>query len=242
MAEYQAIIIQQIGDQEQPYAYATSDSNGNTVEDKFDHGMSHGAVANGIMVYKKGQNDSQFVEVLRDTEVEITMTVTDCRVIYRCDKYDKGDRKWSGGLTAVALNAYEKSKANKRSAGKVLLGHIRYEWISEIQYLSKNKNGFFDYDDFSVSLVYKNSNKTTYIVKAKFNKGMDTAFIANEILHAASKYRLAMQDEKGDREIEFFEKYSEENIPKQSDPKEESFIRFPNHYYAPRGEQNRPNW
>lgn len=241
MAEYQAIIIQQIGDQEQPYAYATSDSNGNTIEDKFDHGMSHSAIANGIIVYRKGQNDARFVETLRDTEVEVTMTVTDCRIIYRCDHYDKGG-KWSGGLSAVALNAIERARANKRSAGKVLLGHIRYEWISEISYLSKYKNGFLDSDAFEVNIVYKNSNKTTYIVKTLFNKGMDTGFIANEILHAASKYRLAMQDEKGDREVEFFNKYSEENIPKKSDPKETSFIKFPNHYFAPRGEQNRPEW
>lgn len=241
MSEYQAIIIQQIGDKENPYAYAGSDSNGNTIEDQFDHGMSHGAVANGITVHRKRQGDNGFAEILRANEVEVTMTVTDCRVIYRCDKYDKGD-KWSGGLSAVALNAIERARANKRTAGKVLLGHIRYEWIAEILYLSKNKNGFFDYDDFSVSLVYQTTDKTTYLVTTKFQKGMDTSFIANEILHAASKYRLAMQDEKGETEIEFFTKYSEESIPKQSDQKKDSFIRFPNHYYAPRGAQNRPNW
>lgn len=241
MSEYQAIIIQQIGDQEQPYAYATSDSNGKTVEDKFDHGMSHSAVASEIIVYRQGQNEGRFTEVLHDTAVEVTMTVTDCRVIYRCDQYDKG-RKWSGGVSAVALNAIERARANKRSAGKVLLGHIRYEWITEIQYLNKYKDGFFDSDIFMVNIVYQNSNKTTYVVKTLFNKGMDTCFIANEILHAASKYRLAMQDEKGDRETEFFKKYSVDNIPRADNPKEQSFVKFPNHYYAPNGEQNRPNW
>lgn len=241
MSAYQAIIIQNIGDQESPYAFAGTDTNGYTVEDPFDHGMSHKAMARAITIYRKRSTESEFSQILRDSDINLEMTITDCRVIYRCDKYDKGST-WSGGLTALALNAVERAVANKKTAGKVMLGHIRYEWIREIAYIAKEKNGFLDSDIYAIRIIYMDTEKTRYMVETTFNKGMDTAFIANEILHSASKYRLAMKDDKEEKELEFFGRYSSENIKKSDDVKNFSTVLFPNHYFAPRGKENRPEW
>ncbi len=238
---YRAIVIQDLGDHDDPYIFAGSDANGNTVEDPLDHGLSHKFIANTIGVEMKKAGESTFKEILSDINVEIEMTITDCRVIYRCDKYDKGSR-WRGGATALAMNAISKAAANKRSAGKLLLGHIRYEWISAITYIHKPKTGFLDLSITQACIYYTDKEKNTYLVQTIFNGDVDTTFIANDILHRTSKYRLAMGGESSERDISFFEKYSNENITVNPNKKEKSSILLPSYYPAPFGQKYRPNW
>lgn len=238
---FRAIVIQDLGDHEDPYFFAGTDENGNTVEEPHDHGLSHKFTANAISVQMKRDGENTFKEILSDLSVELEMTITDSRVIYRCDKYDKGSR-WSGGLTALALNAASKAAANRRSAGKVLLGHIRYEWIYAITYIHKPKKGLLNLGNMQVCVYYKDKENNTYYADTIFEGDSDTTHMANEILHRACRYRLAMTDEKSEKDISFFTKYSTENITVNPNEKEQSTIIFPSYYPAPFGQKNRPNW
>lgn len=240
MAEFRAIVIQQIGDRDEPYAYAGTDDDGNIIEDPYDNGLTHKVTASSIYVSRKRQGESDYNILMQDNEVNIDVIVTDCRVIICCMEYDKGDRKWSGGLTALALNAYEKSKAKRRSGGKLILGHIRYEWLLAIGYINKPKSGIFSFEDYGIRLFYQDTDKSVYDISLKFPKGTDTAFVANEILHAATKYRYDMQDEKDDKGTMFYTKYMRNNIEPNENIKEYSMVQFPDIYFAPRGKDYRP--
>ncbi len=238
--EFKAIVLQKIGDSSKPYAYAGTDENGNLIEDPLDHGLNHRVTAKRIDFYRKRPSDEKYLLTASLKDIEVEMTVTDCRVIYRCDDYDKGDGKWSGGLTAVALNAYEKSKGRKRSAGKTLLGHIRYEWIREILYTEYRSQRLLESDLYELGLIYMDKQKNLYIVEVSFGRGMETSFLANEILHKTCRYRLNMQDEKDETEQAFLSKYLTGSISQNSDPKDYSSIRIPASYYGSYGSANRP--
>ena len=57
---FRAIVIQDLGDHDDPFFFAGSDANGNTVEDPFDHGLSHKFIANTIAVEMKRAGESTF--------------------------------------------------------------------------------------------------------------------------------------------------------------------------------------
>jgi hypothetical protein len=72
----------------------------------------------------------------RFSGISASVIVTDSRVAIACSRYDKGGG-WSGsgaGGLAIALtaNAVSKSRARRRSRGRMLVGHVRYEWLRQI--------------------------------------------------------------------------------------------------------------
>lgn len=237
---FNAIIISEIGNQDQPFAYAITDDEGNLVSEKHDHGLSNVLTATAITVKKCANGVNDYVQTMHGTDIKIDVYVTDSRVAILCKKYDKGGG-WTGGLTALALNAGSKILAAHRRKGKVLIGHIRYEWLCDIAYQAKISWLTSD----CLRIFYKDAEKNQWCLELTFKKGTDSAFIANDILRRASKYRLEMTDEKGEKETAFFAKYSTGSgkIPLTDDPKNKlSIIAFPNSYFAPKGEDKRPNW
>ncbi len=238
---YSAIKIPEIGQNVDPFVDAATDSAGNLIEEPYDHGLRHKVTATRLQILRRAAGASEFEMLLFVPEIELEVYITDSRVAYRCLKYDKGDRKWSGGLTALALNAYERAKADRRSAGTVLLGHIRYEWLREIQYSDYHKQKWYESNDFRIRLIYKDADQATWVVETCFGNEIDTAFLANEILHRAARYRLAMTDEKQEKLIEYTKKCLNTTIPRSDNPKEKySSCSLMYSYFAPGGEEYRP--
>jgi hypothetical protein len=65
-----------------------------------------------------------------------TVVITDRRIAFLTTQFDKGGG-WGGvgtaGLAvAAAANAVSRSRAAKRSAGKVAIGQVRHEWLTSI--------------------------------------------------------------------------------------------------------------
>ena len=52
------------------------------------------------------------------SDIKIDFHVTDSRVAFRCEKYDKGS-KWAGGLTASVLNIGSRILEANRRRGKI---------------------------------------------------------------------------------------------------------------------------
>jgi len=236
---YCAVVIDQIGNQEYPYLYPITDDLGNMIPERWDRGLNNVVTATSIYVQRRKDGENNFVQLLSASDIKMDVYFTDSRVAFRCEKYDKGGG-WTGGLTALALNAGSKMMAAHRRKGKILIGHVRYEWVREIQYNRKYNWA----SNEELRFVYRDNEKATWVITLHFKKETDTAFLANDTLHRASKYRLAMQDEKGEKEMEFFTLNSHQGtITPSADPKKNySTIMFPNHYFAPKGGDKRPNW
>ncbi|MBQ6016631.1 MAG: hypothetical protein IJL19_01985 [Clostridiales bacterium] len=239
MAAFQPLLIQDIGDNENPFGYAGTDANGNLIADPLDNGISNCVRACGIAIYRKTVNDKEFRQTLRASDIDIDCYITDSRIIVRCDKYDKGGT-WTGGLTALALNAVERAAANRRTRGKTFLGHIRYEWVSAVAYMSKDKAGLFSSAIRELRILLVNTDKTKYLYVISFKENTDTIRLANDILHKLVDYRARMKDEKTPEEDAFYKKYATARIPHDSNPNNVSSVSIPQYYFAPSGQKFRP--
>lgn len=61
--------------------------------------------------------------------------VSDCRVAVSCEKFTRGST-WvgagPGAVIAAGAMAVSATRARKRRQGKIMVGHLRYEWITRI--------------------------------------------------------------------------------------------------------------
>ena len=230
---FSAIVVAPIGGQADPFAYPITDEECNVIEEKLDHGLSNVVTATSIFFSYRGASSSK--QVIQGLNLKVDFYVTDSRVVLLCEKYDKGS-SWSGGLAALALDAASSIAAAARRKGKVMLGHIRYEWISEITYNHKGHIG----------ISYKDGDKNCWTLGLLFKKATDTEFVANEILRRTCAYRLAMTDqeekERHEGAVEFFVKYSTGGriTPTENPKKESSRIQIPYSFLAPGGQKFRP--
>ena len=108
---YCAIKIRDLQQPADPFCDPALDQYGNLIEEIQDHGLNHMAKATGFSVHKRAANSKEWETLIYCFDLDLEFYVTDSRIILRCLKYDNGDREWRGGLTALALNAYEKSKS-----------------------------------------------------------------------------------------------------------------------------------
>jgi hypothetical protein len=217
---FNVFCVTDIGDQSDSYAYPPTNDNCKPIEEKWDCGLKNALSLTGFGVEKKQRGENDYRDVFAVVDTNIDIYVTDSRIILLCEKYDKGGGHWGVGVggvaVALAANAVSKINAASRSKGKVLLGHLRYEWLALVEY--RRKSGWFGND--AIQLYYQDDERTWWLVSLSFNKGTDTTFIANNILQRACKYRLAMNDEKGEKEVEFFKKYANgTKITPNSNPK-----------------------
>jgi hypothetical protein len=239
---FNAIYISQIGDQQNPFAYAVTDDMGNLIEEKWDHGLNNVVTATSILLTKKGAEMPSFVQVTKATNLKINFYVTDSRLTLVCKNYEKGGG-WVGFdavsiLTALTINAGSKIIAAAKNKGKIFLGQIRYEWVYFIGY--KRKSNWRSGD--AIVICYQDAQKTFWMMTLQLKNGTDTAFIANDILRRAAKYRLEMTDEKSEKALKFFREYAAgAKIVPNDNPQKVSTIFIHDHYFAPNGEDKRPN-
>lgn len=235
---YSALYVRQIGDLSDSFQGAAIKEGGELNTEEWDRQISEPVIATAAQDVIRFENGKEEIET-EVGDIKMNVFVTDCRVIYRCDSYDKGGR-WRGGLTALALNGIERAAGAVRTRGKSLLGHVRYEWLRALGYVKKT--GFFS--DNQLYVFYCDENDETHYVWVKLKGSAEVAALANDILHRACRYRLAMTDTNDEEQKEFFEKYSKDEnlIEEDSDPKQISMISIPSPYLAPGGEKFRPDW
>ena len=130
--------------------------------------------------------------------------------------------------------------SNKAEAdGDVIIGHVRYEWLRHVAYQEKSWS-----NHNCITLIYEDLDSTRYLVHIAIKSKTDVAALANDILRRASLYRLAMTDEKPDKEVAFYTQYSTgRKITPKPDPKKQlSSVEISRAYLAPGGEKFRPEW
>ena len=140
--------------------------------------------------------DGKAVMRLRDVKIEVY--ITDARVALACSKYDKGGG-WIGGAGAmIVLNSVSKARATVRRHGKMLVGQVRYPWLSLVG--STSKSGFGS--DERLIFDCKQSKQRSLRLTLVLPNNVDAAKAAAEIVRRAATYRLATDTELGDEERE----------------------------------------
>lgn len=127
------------------------------------------------------------------TEVLITKS----RLTLACQKFEKGSRWWGTGAgAAVALGAMAVSaaRAAHRRQGKLLLGQLRYEWITDVG--SSSKTGFGGYQQLRV-ICRRPLSDGGELVSANLNlmHGAEGAAVAQGIARRVAWWRLNNSDD-----------------------------------------------
>jgi hypothetical protein len=81
--------------------------------------------------------------VIELRKIHADVAISGQRVAVICDKYDKGGGYFPvGGLTAgalaVTMNSVSKIRAANRRKGNCFVGHVRYQWLYRVCYLSQH--------------------------------------------------------------------------------------------------------
>lgn len=127
------------------------------------------------------------------TDIKWECLITDTRVIVYCTKYDKGGG-WiglgAGALFAVAANAVSMARAAHRRKGKVLVGQVRYPWLSTVG--GKPKQGWNSAENlrFLVNAQPRHGGSRNLYLTLVLPKQVDAASVAYEIGTRAARWHL----------------------------------------------------
>ncbi len=234
---FSCVYIRQIGEKDEPFAMVGTDEYGNILNEPWDGSSPVWVTAHSLTVYEKTANSNRYVENGKILNNKIEVMISDSRVAFRCEKYDKGGN-WYGGLTALALNGIERAAAAHRRAGKILVGMVRYEWLEMVGY--DFKHSFLS--DERLVLWYQFKKEAAYKMVLTFKKSEDAKALANIVAQRTAVYRMNMADEKSEKELAFFPRFiNGEQIPPSADPdKQYSTLKFPTYYKVPYGAKFRP--
>lgn len=149
-------------------------------------------VATAVSVMRVREGGLKTIASLRDVKIDIY--ITDGRLAFACEKYDKGGG-WvgfggGGVLVAAAANAVSKARAASRSRGKVLVGHLRYPWLKAVG--ASSKSGFGSSE--AIRLEYSemlSGAPVRKLIELKLPKNIDATLVASEIIRRAAAFRLA---------------------------------------------------
>ncbi len=237
--EYCCAGIVETGPADDPFRVPAADELYRVIPEIQDHGLGEPLHATAVKVEKKAPGTDRYFEVMGGSNIELDVYITDSRVVFACEKYNKGNGgRWTGGLTAIALNAVTRGVEGRLRRGKILLGMVRYEWFAMLGYFRKVSW----LTDERLLILYADSQKNLWRVLLTFKKQTDASLVAGDVLRRACMYRTRMTDELGDSEREFYDRFliRGETIPVSSDPDTASAVKFPTYYKAPGGESHRP--
>lgn len=114
----------------------------------------------------------------------IRILLTDCRVVVLCRDYEKGGG-WTGwgwgALFAGIVNGISRTAANVRSAGKILTGQVRYQWLVEV---GGSANG-------RELLLRVRDGEANVTMRLILPKPHDANEIARDIIMRAARHHLA---------------------------------------------------
>lgn len=233
---YQAIYTVEYGYDEDKFRYVNADDHGLLVPELWDGSDVRRATADGIYLYKTLSQSGAVERILFYDHTPIEFALTDSRVLLRVENY-LNCRHEDDTMASVESGRSRFIPAYRRGE-KVLAGMIRYEWLSRIGYRPKSA----DSKEELLRLSYKDEERCRWYVDILFRDGTDTGAAADAILKRACAYRLAMTDEKEDRELYFINVFLRHRSMPEAMPgqQEMATVSFPTQYPAPLGWEFRP--
>ncbi len=185
-------------------------------------------------IYVRESIDGKLVTTSKLLEVEPTLYVTDARVAVACAKFDKGGG-WMGfgaaGLvTAGVLNVASKARAAHRRKGKMLVGHARYPWISDVGF--SPKAGLLSTEDLRVVVgVSENGRRKKVYLDFSLGRGASAARVAHSIARRCAGYRLAHDHTLTPEKREAYEALSVTS-PREAAPKKFVLYTMPDYWFV----------
>jgi hypothetical protein len=133
------VFVREIGDTEAPY-WAPASLDGAQLHLEPGETVMHVCYCNVSQLSSKGAQlrptPSQPLPKAWELPYPTTVVITDRRTAFLTTQFDQGGG-WTGfGVAGIAValtaNAVSRSRAAKRSAGKVAIGQVRHEWLTSI--------------------------------------------------------------------------------------------------------------
>src|SRR4051794_15666780 len=128
--------------------------------------------------------------ILSRSDIKIDVLITDCRLAFYCERYDKGGG-WVGTPGAMLIsNAVSKTRAAIRSRGKVLVGQVRYPWVAATA--AQSKTSWLTEEMLRLMVREReNGGIRTLLLDLTLRKAHDAASAAQEVAVRAARHRLA---------------------------------------------------
>jgi hypothetical protein len=186
-------------------------------------------------VYASGLSVKRIVgtkleQQVRLADIKATIYITDARVAVACSKYDKGGG-WRGGSLAVpVMNLASKARAASRRRGKMLVGHVRYPWMSTVGFSERTGMSTSDALRLGVREKVEGVSRATFL-DITFPKGTDTASIASLIAKRTACYRLAHSPDLEAEARSTFEALSQ-GAQRRAEPKKFVFFEMPSYFFV----------
>jgi hypothetical protein len=132
--------------------------------------------------------------LLRVKDISAQVMLTDARVTVACTKYDKGGgwRGWGIGGVALSLplNAASHALAARRRRGKMLVGQVRYPWISGVY--AQSRVGFGGTEKLRVIASVSGGKRLR--IDLTFPKDIDACAVGTELIRRTAAFRLTHDD------------------------------------------------
>jgi hypothetical protein len=127
--------------------------------------------------------------LLRVKDIRGRVLLTDARITVACSRFDKGGGWWgmgAGALVAIPLNVGSHALAAHRRRGRMLVGQVRYPWITEVY--AQSKVGYKGVE--SLRVVANVGGKSRLRLDLQFPKDVDALAIGTELVHRVARFRL----------------------------------------------------
>lgn len=148
MHYYPAITIRAYGDRSYPEYYPQIDEKGYFIPEPGESA----AVSASFTNLQVSQNSKIIFE--SEHGLDGKLFITDTRIVLMCDDYESGQFLWAGNpLITVIASAASSAAAKSRTVGKVLTGHVRYEWLKDI--VSTSEKLLFSLTDETIVVNYQ---------------------------------------------------------------------------------------
>jgi hypothetical protein len=141
-------------------------------------------------------------------DIKWEVLITNTRIIFYSTKYDKGGR-WggvgAGAVFALAANAVSMARAAHRRKGTVLVGQIRYQWLSLVG--GSPKIGWKSRENlrFKVDANPGGQGHRYLYLTLVLPSHLEATELANEIATRCATYRLQRGEQMTDEQAQAFE-------------------------------------
>lgn len=236
--------VMSYGSQEDTNVYPSIDKHGVLVKEDLDGGELYNVPCAGFSVERK--MDGEFKSILVSGSFS-GMTITDSRIILRCERFNKGIERDAGNAELIfgpailshLLDFFFSIKKMMATMKSELIGHLRYEWIASVGYFKPTSAMSRPY----LRLVYFDDEKKCCYVDITLLSGVPVELVANECLKRVARYRLRMTDIHSSQNEKILRNCAEgrQTIQKDKNPENVSMFTLPDFYSFPNGSSNKPD-
>lgn len=136
-------------------------------------------------------NSGSSRQLAKVVDISANLIVTDSRVAVACSKFIKGGG-WGGwgigGLAVAATaNAVSKARAARKRRGKMLVGHLRYEWLTVIH--TTDRAGLFGKNRLEIACADPTGENGALVLDLELDKHQPASGAAEAIMRRAALYR-----------------------------------------------------